>query len=119
MNLATAAKNWLSRPPLALVLIGAAHLVWLFWSIAQVIAQPHLSYSWVQAAWLLLYSAFWLAACSLRKWGVFGYTALVLVDIALLLLVKDTVTRAIYVSNLAVIDAVFSIVLLLYFKRFR
>ena len=108
----------LRKPPLAFLLIGLFHVLWLGYTIWSDRHEPFPGILWLDVVWMAGYTTCWLAACDLRKWGMLGYVALTFIDVALYLLAKYSKVPAVYVSDMFVIDVLFSMLLLYYYKIF-
>lgn len=107
------------KPPFIMPFIGVAHILWLLWAIWGNRYFPIISMPWLQVIWLIAYIVCWVAACDLRKWGALGYILLTLLNVSLYLLIKDVYHRDMYVSNLFLLDGMFSFFLLYFFKLFH
>ncbi len=108
-----------TKPPSILFpLVGLAHVLWLLWTIWSDRYVPFIDPARLQILWILGYTIFWLAACDMRKWGALGYMFLTLLNIVIFLTATTLYARDMYMSNLFLIDGVFSFFLLFYFKRF-
>jgi hypothetical protein len=126
MNKTTSAKpinmliQWVSRPPLALPVIGGAHVLAFIYTFVTAAALGSVGWGyWLQPIWMFLYTFFWFVACTLRKWGVFGYVFLTVVNTLIYLFTSNVYTRDLYSSNLFLIDLLFCLPLLFYIKRFK
>ena len=106
------------KPPLLFPLVAMFHvllLIWLLWSdIGVHFPDP----AWVEVLWMIGYTVFWLAACDLRKWGALGYIILTLLDAAIYLGVRNGKIPIDYLSNMFLLDGLFSFFLIFYYKRF-
>ncbi len=103
------------KPPVALPVIGFAHLVGLVYVCVNDLGSI---IEMLQIVWMLAYTLCWLAACDLRKWGAWGYIALTILNACIYLSIKDVGTRDLYMSNLFLADDAFSALLLFFFSRF-
>jgi len=65
------------------------------------------------------YTTFWLAASDLRKWGGLGYIVLTLVNACLYLAIRNGKMQVSYMSNMFLLDGLFSVFLVFYYKRLR
>jgi len=106
------------KPPILFPLVALAHVVWLLWTIWNDRSAPFGGIEWLQVLWLLGYTICWITASDFRKWGAIGYMLLTMVNITLFLTVKNYTNRDLYMSNMFLLDGVFSFFLLFYFKRF-
>jgi hypothetical protein len=100
-------------------LVGLFHVLWLLWTIWDDRYTPFLGIEWLQVLWIMGFTAFWTAACDLRKWGALGYIFLTLLDAALYLGVRNNMFPELYISNMFLLDGLFSFFLLFYYKKFR
>lgn len=106
------------KPPMIMPMIAIAHILWLVWTVWGNRLLPFGSIEWLQALWLVAYTVFWLAACDLKRWGAIGYLLLSVGNITIYLLVKDVYMRQMYLSNLFIVDVLFSFFLMFSFKKF-
>ena len=74
---------------------------------------------WLQVAWMLAYTIFWLGACGLRRWGAWGYLGLTLLNAILFLSLKTVYEKDVYTSSIFLVDGLFSFFILFYYRRFR
>jgi hypothetical protein len=115
-------KQYLSditRKPLILFpLVALAHILWLLWIVWGNRHVPIYDIEWLQAAWMLGYTIFWIGACDYRKWGALGYIVLTLLNMILFVAVKNINLRELYMSPIFLLDDLFSFFLLFFFKRF-
>ena len=65
------------------------------------------------------YTLFWLAACDLRKWGAMGYIILTLINASIYLAIRNGKVPRDLMSNMFLLDGLFSVFLVFYYKRFR
>lgn len=107
------------KPPMLFPLVGLFHILWLLWTIWDDRHVPFPGIEWLQVLWIMAYTFFWLAACDMRKWGAFGYIVLTILDTSLYLAARNHKVSELYMSNLFLIDGLFSFFLLFYYKRFR
>lgn len=112
-------KDVTRKPPHMMPFVALAHVLWLLWTIWGLRYISVASIEWVQALWLIGYTVTWIAACDLRKWGALGYMLLTLLNVCLFLLLKNINDRELYMSNLFILDGLFSFFLLFFYKRFR
>ncbi|GAA4459343.1 hypothetical protein GCM10023093_00150 [Nemorincola caseinilytica] len=103
------------KPPILLPFVAGAHIAGLVWVAIGTDSAGGL----IQVAWLVAYTICWLATCDLRRWGVYGYLALTIANTLLYVGLKNVYDRDMYVSNLFLIDILFSFFLVLYFKKFE
>ena len=106
------------KPPLSFPLIGLFHLLLLLWTVWDDRKEPF-DIVWLEVAWLVGYTFFWIAACDLRKWGAMGYFLLTLLNISLYLATRNHKIPQGYFSNMFLLDGLFSIFLLFSYKKLR
>jgi len=112
--------QWLTRPPVVLPLVALAHIVALVYTMVRAMQLGSAAtWYWIQPLWLLLYSVCWLGACSLRKWGVYTYVLLTVINSVAHIAIKDIYWKDALTSNLFLVDMLFSFFLMIYIKRFR
>lgn len=104
------------KPPVVMPFAAVVHVLWLSWTVWTCMAGP-MGLAWLQVAWMLSYTVCWVAACDARKWGIFGYVLLTLVNTALHAGVKSIYQREMYTSSLFLVDVLFSFYLVLFFRR--
>jgi hypothetical protein len=68
---------------------------------------------------MICYTFFWFAACDLRRWGAVGYILLTIINGSLSIAARNGKLPIDYCSNMFELDALFSIVLLFYYKRLK
>jgi hypothetical protein len=108
----------IKKPPLLFPLVGLFHVLWLLWTIWDDRHEPFPDMAWLQLLWLAAYTFFWLAVCDLRKWGLYGYIFLAVVNTLLFLAARKGAIRVDYTSNMLWVDLLFGIFLLYYYKMF-
>jgi len=96
--------------------VALAHVFWLLWTLWMCITGSS-TVLWLQAAWMLAYAIFWIAACDLRRWGAISYILITILNTCIFLVVKNVYTRDIYTSNLFLLDALFSFYLVFFYRR--
>lgn len=99
-------------------MVAIFHVLWLGYLIWDDRHEPFPDVAWLQAAWMIGYTVFWIAACDLRKWGALGYILVTLIDTGVYFGAWNHKISAEYVSNIFLIDGLFSFFLLFYYKRF-
>ncbi len=109
----------IKKPPVSFPVIGLFHVLWFFYIIWSDRHEPFPDVVWLEALWMLGYTAFWIAACDLRKWGATGYIALTLLNASLYLAIRNGKLSRDYMSDMFLIDGLFSVFLVFYFKRFK
>ena len=107
------------KPPMLFPLVALFHILMLLYIIWDDHEVPFSFLLWVQVFWMAAYTLFWLAACDLRKWGALGYFALTLISAAVYFAARNNKIDHYYVSNIFLIDGLFSFFLLFYYKKFR
>jgi hypothetical protein len=107
------------NPPVLFPLIGLFHILWLLWSLWSAHNEPFPNIVWLDVLWMVGYTLFWIAACDYRKWGALGYILLTLVNASLYLAIMNGKISRDYLSNLFLLDGLFSVFLVFYYKRFR
>ncbi len=112
-------KDVVIKPPMMFPMVGGIHVLWLAWLIWSNHAEPFPNLIWLGVAWMMGYTVCWIAACDLRKWGALGYMFLTLLNSSLYLARLNGNIATDYISDILLIDALFSFFLLYYFKRFR
>jgi len=111
-------KDLALKPPIFFPFVGLFHLLWLVWTIWDDRYVHFPGIEWLQVLWLVGYTAFWLVACDLRKWGAAGYFLMTLLDVGLNFAAKRNMVSELYVSNLFLADIIFSLLLLFYYREF-
>jgi hypothetical protein len=107
------------KPPLLFPLVGLFHIVWtvgIIWDDRHV---PFPGIAWLELLWMIGYTGFWIAACDLRKWGASGYILLTLLNTGLYLAIRNGKMPIDYMSNMFLLDGLFSVFLVFYYKRFK
>ncbi len=107
------------RPPILFPAVGLFHVLWLLWTIWDDRSLHFPGIEWLQVLWLAGYTLFWLAACDFRKWGATGYIILTLINASIYLAVRNSKLSVLYMSNMFLLDGLFSVFLVFYYKRFR
>ena len=107
------------KPPILFPLVGLFHLFWLLWTIWSDHNEPFPGIVWLQVLWLAAFTFFWIGTCDLRKWGALGYIILTIVDTSVYLAVRNNMLSEMYISNIFLIDGLFSVFLLYYYKQFK
>lgn len=111
-------KDFFTKPPVVFPLVALFHLLLLILSVVSLISAPATATE-IGAAWMLAYTLFWLAASTMRKWGAIGYILVTVADILTWYAVKDPHLRDFYNSSLFLISIVFSLFIVIYYRRFR
>ncbi len=100
-------------------LVGLFHVLWLLWTVWDDRLVPFPGIEWLQVLWMFVYTLFWIAACDMRKWGALGYIALTLINLSFNFAVKNNKVSILYMSNMFLLDGIFSLFLIYYYKIFR
>ncbi len=112
--------QWVSKPPVVMPLVAMAHVVALVYTLVTAVQLgAGAAWYWLQPLWLLLYTVCWLGACCLRKWGMYTYLLLTIINSVSHIAIKDLYWKDVVSSNLFLVDILFSFFLIIYFKRFR
>ena len=106
-------------PPIAFPLIGLFHILWFLWIIYSDRYEPFPDLVWFEVLWMTGYTIFWFAACDMRKWGARGYIIMTLINAVCFILARFHIISTDYVSNMFVLDVLFSMILVYYYKKFR
>lgn len=114
-NLKTFVTDVVRKPPMVLPFVALAHVLALVWTAIHASSANDI----IEMAWILAHTICWLAACDLRIWGVHGYLAITVANTLMYLSLKNVYDRDMYTSDLFLIDAVFGIFLVLYYKKFH
>ena len=117
-DLKTIITDIVRKPPIMFPMVGAFHIMWLGYLAWSNASEPFPNIVWLGVLWMLGYTIFWLAACDLKKWGALGYMLLTLLNTSLYLARLNGKLDTDYISDIPLIDALFSFFLLFYFKRF-
>jgi hypothetical protein len=112
-------KDIITELPAMFPLVALAHVLWLIFTIWSDRYEPFGTIAWLQVLWMIGYTVCWIAASDKRKWGAIGYMLLTLTNIIIFLTARTITARELYMSNLFLIDGVFSFFLLFYYKKLR
>jgi hypothetical protein len=116
------AKQFLSdiikKPPMLFPLVGLFHVLWLLWVLWGAHDEPFPNIVWLQVLWMTVYTFLWLAICDLRKWALYCYVFLAVLNTLLFLAARKGMISPDYYSDILWVDLLFSIFLLYYFKKF-
>jgi hypothetical protein len=107
------------KPPISFPLIALFHVLWLLWTIWDDRHVPFPGIVWLEVLWMTGYTLFWIGACDLRKWGALGYIFLTLFNASIYLAITNHKIPRDYLSNMFLLDGLFSVFLVFYYKRFR
>jgi len=107
------------KPPMLFPLVALFHVLWFLWTLWDDRTAPFPAIEWLQVLWMAGYALFWIAACDMRKWGALGYIVLTIVDAALYLAIRNGHISVLYMSNMFLLDGLFSVFLLFYYKKFH
>lgn len=111
--------DMIRKPPILLPLVGVAHVLWLLRTLWDSRNIDGLSIEWLQVLWMVGYTFFWLAACNLKRWAVYGYLVLTITNTVIYITAGSITARDNYTSNLFIIDIIFTFFLIIYYKRFQ
>ncbi len=111
-------KRIWQKPPIAFPLIGLAHVVYLVYLVYDAIAEPVGGMILAQPLIMLLYTASWLFVCDMKKWAAITYMALTTVNLWMRFMLDDEMSRVYFTDVLFPADIVFTIISMLYFKKF-
>jgi hypothetical protein len=107
------------KPPMLFPLVALGHIFWLLITLWGDRHEPFPSIVWLEILWMVGYTTFWIAACDLRKWGANGYIVLTLINMGLYLAVKNGKLSVDYMSSMFLLDGLFSVFIIFYYKRFN
>ena len=107
------------KPPILFPLVGLFHVLLLIWLIVSDKGVPFPGIVWLGPLWMLGYTVFWIAACDMRRWGALGYILLTLLNATIYLAARNKMINRDYLSDMFLVDGLFSVFLLFYYKRFR
>ncbi len=107
------------KPPVSFPVIGLFHLLWFIYTIWSDRHEPFPDLVWLEVLWMFGYTTFWIAACDLRKWGAMGYIVLTLVNACVYLATRNHKIPLGYFSDMFLLDGLFSIFLVFYYKKFK
>lgn len=102
------------KAPILFPLVGGFHILLLLWTIFS----DTTGIVWLEVLWMTGYTVFWLAACDLRKWGALGYIILTIINASLYFAIANGQLPRDYLSSMFLLDGLFSVFLLFYYKRF-
>ncbi len=105
--------------PVVLPLVLAAHVVWGAITVWQFWGEPFPAPVWTAVGWILAFTAAWAGAAAGRKWGAIAYVVLSCANLVLHFLLAAPDDRALYTDALYKLDLIFSIVLLILYRRLR
>jgi hypothetical protein len=113
------ATDIVRNPPMLFPLVGVFHIFWLLLTVWSDRHEPFPGIVWLEVLWMAGYTIFWIAVCDLRKWGANGYIFLTLLNASLYLAIRSGKLSRDYLSNMFLLDGLFSVFLVFYYKRFR
>ncbi|MGN6568181.1 MAG: hypothetical protein ACTHJ0_09525 [Flavipsychrobacter sp.] len=114
-DIKTFVRDLIKKPPQLFPLVALFHIAMLIYTIWNDIGE---SYLWIQILWIVGYTIFWFFICDMRKWAAIGYLSLTVIDLILRFALKSPNDLAIYVSDMFILDVLFSFFVLFYYKRF-
>lgn len=95
-------------------LVALFHIVMLGFSIFNASTEPLSSLIWLQPLWMVVYTIAWVFVCGMKKWAALAYIIFTVLNVTLHFLAGD-----LYVSSLFLMDVVFSMILMAYYKHFK
>ena len=107
------------KPPILFPLVALFHVLWFLWTLWDDRSTPFPGIEWLQVLWMAGYALFWIAASDLRKWGALGYIFLTLLNASLYLAIRNSKVSILYMSNMFLLDGLFSVFLVFYYRKFR
>ena len=107
------------KPPILFPLVGLFHVLLLGWYVWSDRSVPFPSIVFLELVWMTGYTVFWIAASDFRKWGALGYIVLTIINASLYLAIRNGMISRDYMSNMFLLDGLFSVFLLFYYKKFR
>jgi hypothetical protein len=116
-NLPTFLKDTIRKPPVVFPLIALFHIFCLIYVVYESLSTP-LPYALFQPVWLLAYTISWIAICDLRKWGGASYVIISCVNLGIYLMLRSPADR-IYNSDLFLIDLIFCVVVIIFYKKLK
>lgn len=111
-------KRIVTKPPVLFPLVALFHLLMLAYSAWSYAEFPFPSVYWIPVLWLLLYFLSWFFVCDFRRWAAFSYIGLTILNIVLHYTLKFESEIAIYTPPFLLVYVVFSVFVLVYFRRF-
>jgi len=114
-DIKTFVRDLIKKPPQLFPLVALFHIAMLIYTVWNDISG---SYEWIQILWVLGYTFFWLFICDMRKWAAIGYLILTVTDVILRFTLKSPTSLDLYVSDMFILDVLFSFFVLFYYKRF-
>lgn len=109
----------IKKPPILFPLVALFHVLAFAYSLWSVHDVPFPAIDWLQPLWMLCFTACWLAACDLRRWGALGYILFTTINIILRFAVKSPIEQDVLTNALFPADILFSFFIMFYFRRFR
>lgn len=101
--------------PLVFPILAVFHLLLLAYALFNFWTEW--SSAWGQIAWLLAYTVAWTLITLGQKWAAFFYWGLMVSNLLLLVFIEEPALQIRYTNAMAYLDVVFSLVLLIYYKR--
>lgn len=95
-------------------LVALFHIVLLLFSVYNASSEPLGSLIWLQPLWMIAYTLVWVFVCGMKKWAALAYILLTVLNVLLHFFTHD-----LYVSSLFLMDVVFSMILMAYYKHFK
>jgi len=110
-------KRIISKPPVFFPWVALFHFFILAYSIWSYAEFPFPSEYWIPSLWLLVYTTCWLFLCDLKRWAAWLYGGLTILNICLHYALKYQSDIAIYTPPFLVLYILFSVLVLLYYKK--
>ena len=111
-------RIWLT-PPIAFPLILLFHVGLLGYFVYDNIVDPVGVKLWITPAWMLLYTLCWAFVCDLKKWAALAYMGVTTINLIARMLITDGAIESDYLSDLFPADVIFTIIAMVYYKRFE
>jgi hypothetical protein len=107
-------NRFIKQPPVMFPLVALFHMLMLAFSIYNASSEPLSSLIWLQPLWMVAYTIAWVFVCGMKKWAALAYILLTALNVLLYFVASD-----LYVSSLFLMDVVFSMILMAYYKHFK
>lgn len=106
------------KPPIAFPILLLFHVGLLCYILYDAIVDPVGGLLLVQPLSLLLYTIAWLFVCDLKRWAGYTYMALATLNLGLRFFLTSSIDRAYFTDVLFPADIVFTVIVILYIKKF-
>lgn len=117
--MSTSFKDMITKPPVVFPLVALFHIIMLLISIITMVQQPAATTE-ISCLWMLGYTVFWVATTAMRKWGAMGYVLTTAANVVTWYAFQGQPSQQLaYVSNIFLIDIIFSFFVIIYYRRFR